>query len=236
MADLSDSIEHSNSISEVPVKIINEPTVEAEDRTFIRKTIEFIQTLPGANKDKMVVQTNTSFPSRYVLMVSNLPEMNLSDFDSIKTLAPRLRSIKLSLKDNWIKVDMWKHGATTRKAKRKVTSNASRPWNLKTIGKQDHEMLKRILNGFSNLPSLPCQFHLDVVSEPPNYYYLHITSNDTINIQEISDFNHEYRAFVKNIQFNYPNGTIKLKIERASASTSEVVSNKRRHLVYKRSN
>ena len=105
MVDISSDSDDIDSITETGVKILNEPTVEEVDRTFMRKTIEFIQTLPGSNKDTMKVQTNTSFPSRYVLMISNLPEMKLSDFESIKTLAPRLRSIKISLKQNWIKID-----------------------------------------------------------------------------------------------------------------------------------
>lgn len=233
MVDISSDSDDIDSITETGVKILNEPTVEEVDRTFMRKTIEFIQTLPGSNKDTMKVQTNTSFPSRYVLMISNLPEMKLSDFESIKTLAPRLRSIKISLKQNWIKIDMWKHGATIRKIKRKLSMSTKRSWNLKTIGKQDHGMLKRILNGFSNLPSLPCQFHLDVVNEPPNYYHLHVTSNDIIDLKEMQDFKHEFRAFVKHIKFNFPSGLVKLTVERASASTTAAVG-KRRHLVYKR--
>ena len=233
MVDISSDSDDIDSITETGVKILNEPTVEEVDRTFMRKTIEFIQTLPGSNKDTMKVQTNTSFPSRYVLMISNLPEMKLSDFESIKTLAPRLRSIKISLKQNWIKIDMWKHGATIRKIKRKLSMSTKRSWNLKTIGKQDHSMLKRILNGFSNLPSLPCQFHLDVVNEPPNYYHLHVTSNDIIDLKEMQDFKHEFRAFVKHIKFNFPSGLVKLTVERASASTTAAVG-KRRHLVYKR--
>ena len=233
MVDISSDSDDIDSITETGVKILNEPTVEEVDRTFMRKTIEFIQTLPGSNKDTMKVQTNTSFPSRYVLMISNLPEMKLSDFESIKTLAPRLRSIKISLKQNWIKIDMWKHGATIRKIKRKLSMSTKRSWNLKTIGKQDHGMLKRILNGFSNLPSLPCQFHLDVVNEPPNYYHLHVTSNDIIDLKEMQDFKHEFRAFVKHIKFNFPSGLVKLTVARASASTTAAVG-KRRHLVYKR--
>ena len=233
MVDISSDSDDIDSITETGVKILNEPTVEEVDRTFMRKTIEFIQTLPGSNKDTMKVQTNTSFPSRYVLMISNLPEMKLSDFESIKTLAPRLRSIKISLKQNWIKIDMWKHGATIRKIKRKLSMSTKRSWNLKTIGKQDHGMLKRILNGFSNLPSLPCQFHLDVVNEPPNYYHLHVTSNDIIDLKEMQDFKHEFRAFVKHIKFNFPSGLVKLTVERASASTTAAVG-KRRHLVYKK--
>lgn len=235
MVDISTGSLDSDSDTEISVKLLNEPTVEEIDRTFIRKTIEFIQTLPGCNKENMIVQTNTSFPSRYVLMISNLPEMKLSDFASIKTLAPRLRSIKISLKNNWVKIDMWKHGATIRKPKRKLNSNTTRLWNLKTIGKQDHHMLKRILNGFSNLPSLPCQFHLDVVNEPPNYYHLNITSNDIINVDEIVDFKHEFRAFVKKLYFNFPKTLVKITIERASAATDAAVG-KRRHLVYKRTN
>lgn len=233
MVDISSDTDNTDSGSENSIKILNEPTVEEVDRIFMRKTIEFIQTLPGSNKDNMIVQTNTSFPSRYVLMISNLPEMKLSDFESIKTLAPRLRSIKISLKKNWIKIDMWKHGATVRKMKRKLSMSTKRSWNLKTIGKQDHDMLKRILNGFSNLPSLPCQFHLDVVNEPPNYYHLHITSNDIMNLKEMQEFKHEFRAFVKHIKFNFPSGLIKLTVERASAS-SMISNSKRRHLVYKR--
>jgi len=232
MDSLSESSDDSNSNAVLPVKILNEPTVEEVDRIFIRKAVEFIRTLPGANSDDIKVQTNTSFPSRYVLMVSNLPKMKISDFESLRTLAPRLRGIKLSMKDNWLKMDVWKHGANIRKSKRKLAFNEKREWNLKTIGKQDHGMLKRILNGFSNLASFPCQFHVDVVNQPPNYYYLDITSNDIIDLADVDHFKHDFRAFVKDVQFNFSIGSLRLFVERASASTEAAVG-KRRRVVFK---
>ena len=235
MADIPNNSNDIDSISKNSLTILNEPTVEEVDRVFIRKTIEFINTLPGADKDSILVQTNTSFPSRYVLKICNLPNMTLNDFESIKTLAPRLRCITMSLKENWLKIDMWKNGATSRKIKRKLSLNTKRTWNLKSIGSQDHGMLKRLLDGFSNLPSLPCQFHVDVVNDPPNYYYLDIVSNDIVNEKEVGEFKHTFRAFVKKVVFNFPVGSIKVTVEKASASTEAAVG-KRRHVVFKRSN
>ena len=232
MGDLSLYSDYSDASVAGGVTILNEPTVEEIDRTFIRKAIEFIRTLPGANKDEISVQTNTSFPSRYVLKISNLPSMHLKDFDSLKTLAPRLRLIQVSLKENWIKIDMWKSGASARKTKRKFRPSTNRKWNLKSIGKQDHEMLKRVLNGFSNLPSCPCQFQVDVTDEPPTYYHLDIVSSDVINQKEVYDFQREFRAFVKNITFHFPSSSLRVTVEKASATAP---AEKRRRLVFKRS-
>ena len=44
MVDISSDSDDIDSITETGVKILNEPTVEEVDRTFMRKTIEFIQT------------------------------------------------------------------------------------------------------------------------------------------------------------------------------------------------
>lgn len=229
MANLSYSTERvDNAASSC---LVNEPTVEEKDQVFIRKTIEFIQTLPGADKKAIEVQTNTSFPSRYVLKITNLPIMNLSDFESIKTLAPKLRSIQLCMKENWIKVDMWKANANVRKNKRKFRPSTNRKWNLKNIGKQDQSMLKQVLDGFSNLPSCPCQFQVDVSDDPPNFFHLDIVTTDIVREEEISKFQNSYRAFVKKITFHFPSGSLRIKVEKASANAKE----KRRRLVFKRS-
>ena len=93
-------IESNTSVS---LEISNQPTVEQEDINFIKKVVEHINTLPGTT-DSLKIQTNTGFPSRYVLMISNLPKISLEDLLTIETLAPRLRSMSLSLKNNYIKM------------------------------------------------------------------------------------------------------------------------------------
>lgn len=232
MAHVPDDSSDSNDVTEIPLELVSQPTVEEVDRVFIRKTVEYLQTLPGANSEQLKVQTNTTFPSRYVLMVSNLPSMKLVDFESIKTLAPRLRQISMSLKDNWMKIDMWKQGAQTRKPKRKFQSDTDREWNLDSIGANDQKMLKKILDGFSNLPSFPCQFHVNVKNQPPDYYLIDIVSNDIVLLDDVDGFKHTFRAFVKGIVFNFAANTVQMTIERPSASTT---SEKRRVVVYKRS-
>lgn len=190
--------------------------------------------MPGATGGELQVQTNTNFPSRYVLMLKNLPPIMFKDFETIKTLAPRLRKLMVSLKGNWLKVDMWKNGAKTKKLKRKMASVTKRAWNLKSINATDKPMLERILNGLSNLPSIPCQFHVSVKPQPPNYYLIDITSNDQLNIEEVASFKHDYRAFVKEITFNFPQNNMRLKIEKASADTAAAVGHRRIVTVYKR--
>ena len=94
MAEISSNFsipEHSTAVS---VEFSSAPTVEQADINFIKKVIEHIQTLPGSESDKIKVQTNTGFPSRYVLMISNLPIISFDDILTIETLAPQLRNIK----------------------------------------------------------------------------------------------------------------------------------------------
>tara|TARA_B100000214_G_scaffold318312_1_gene252587 strand:- start:369 stop:1025 length:657 start_codon:yes stop_codon:yes gene_type:complete len=214
--------------------MVTQPTVEQEDRTFISKVVEFIQTLPGCDKERLIVQTNTSFPSRYVLVIRKLPMLKDDDFQTIVTLAPRLRDMVVSMKLGFIKIDMWKYGAKQRKKKRKNVSRVKKAFNLKTIPESDKPMLTRILNGLANLPSLPCQFHVSVKSEPPDYYHVDIISNDIISLEELKDFKVKFRAFVKTIEFNFPQNSIRLKIERATADTTAAVGNRRMVTVYKR--
>lgn len=232
MADLSNNSRESNNVSEVPLEMVNQPTVEEVDRIFIRKTVEYIQTLPGAIRDKIKIQTNTQYPSRYILMVSNIPDINLCDFKTIKTLAPQLRQISLSLKENWIKIDAWKQGANVRKIKRKNADHVARQWNLKAISKQDTKMLSEILDAFANLPTFPCQFHAEVANNPPNHYSITIVSNDVVHLDQVDDFKSEFRAFVKQISFEFSSNTIRLTLERASAPSS--YNEKRKLVVYKR--
>lgn len=237
MAEIPHTSNNSDDGSESPLEMVSQPTVEEVDRNFIRKTIEYVQTLPGANKDRIKVQTNTTFPSRYVLMLCNLPAISIADFDSIKTLAPHLRDISISLKDDWLKIDVWKQGArptdSNQRKKRKYEDGIStREWNLATIGSQDQKMLTRILDDISNLPTFPCQFHVDVKNEPPDHYFIDIISNDIIQLSQLEEFKNTFRAFVKNIVFNFSSNSLRLEIERASASVDNV--SKRRLVTYKR--
>jgi hypothetical protein len=234
MVDVPDTTDGSDTVVEAPLEMVTQPTVEDVDRVFIRKTVEYIQTLPGADKNNIKIQTNTSFPSRYVLMISNLPNMSLLEFKCIKTLAPQLREILLSLKDNWIKIDVWKQGAVARKTKRKLADTTNRDWNLKTITAQDQRMLKQVLNGFANLPTFPCQFHADVTNEPPDHYSIDVITNDIVHLEELEHFKSNFRSFVKEITFVFSSNMLKLKIERASASSESGIG-KRKMVVYKRS-
>ncbi len=214
---------------EPTLELVSQPTVEELDRNFIRKTLQYIQTLPGAQKDKLLVQTNTKLPSRYILMISNLPVMAMHDFNTITTLAPRLRAMTISLKDNWLKIDMWKQGAQTRVLKRKITQPSNRTWNLKSITSTDRLMLVTLLDGISNLPSFPCQFHVDITNVPPDNYTIDIISNDVIDISDLVTFKQLSRAFLKDIQFNFSGNSMKMDIEKASATTN---ISKRRIVVY----
>ena len=234
MAQISSNNDSPDDGAEFPLEMVTQPTVEQEDRNFIAKVVEFIQTLPACDKERLVVQTNTSFPSRYVLVLKKLPTLKDDDFQTIVTLAPRLRNMEVSMKQGYIKIDMWKYGAKQRKRKRKIIAPIKRKWNLKTIPETDTPMLKRILSGLANLPSMPCQFHVNVKPEPPDYYFIDVISNDIINLEELKDFKVKFRAFVKTIEFNFPQNSIRLTVERATADTTAAVGNRRLVTVYKR--
>lgn len=236
MAEISSNYslpEHSSSVS---VEFSSAPTVEQADINFIKKVIEHIQTLPGAETEKLKIQTNTGFPSRYVLMISNLPIVNFNDIITIETLAPQMRSMKASLNKNYLKIDMWKKNASIRKQKRKYTEPVKREWNFKSINKEDISMLTRILDNLSNISSLPCQFHTVITPKPPNYYEINITTNDTVDLKEIIEFKNKHRAFVKEIKFDFPKSIISLKIEKASANTDFNAGKRRILTVYKKNN
>lgn len=236
MAEISSNSslpEHSSAVS---VEFSSAPTVEQADINFIKKVIEHIQTLPGVETDKLKIQTNTGFPSRYVLMISNLPVVNFNDILTIETLAPQMRSMKASLHKNYLKIDMWKKNASIRKQKRKHTEPVKREWNFKSINKEDIPMLTRLLDNLSNIPSLPCQFHTVITPNPPNYYEINITTNDTVDLKEIIEFKNKHRAFVKDITFDFPKTIICLKIEKASANTDFNTGKRRILTVYKKNN
>ncbi len=233
MAEISVDNGSSSSDPETTLVMETQPTVEQEDRNFISKVVQFIQTLPNVDVERLKVQTNTTPPSRYVLMLKNLPQMDEKDFQTIVTLAPRLRGLWVSLKNNMVKIDIWKNGAKQRKIKRKYVQNSSRKWNLKGVNKKDTSMVERLLDGLANLPSMPCQFHVTIKSEPPNYYWIDVVSNDTISLEDVKNYKHDHRAFIKSISFNFPHSVIRLKVERATADTEAAVG-RRTVVVYKK--
>ena len=133
MAEISIDTSGSSSDPETPLVMETQPTVEQEDRNFISKVVSFVQTLPNVDVERLTVQTNTTPPSRYVLLLKNLPQMDEKDFQTIVTLAPRLRGLWVSLKNNQVKIDIWKNGAKQRKIKRKHSQHSTRTWNLKGV-------------------------------------------------------------------------------------------------------
>ena len=76
MAEISIDTSSSGNEPETTLVMETQPTVEQEDRNFISKVVQFVQTLPNVDVDRLKVQTNTTPPSRYVLMLKNLPQMD----------------------------------------------------------------------------------------------------------------------------------------------------------------
>ena len=84
MAEISIDTSSTGGDATDSLEMVTQPTVESEDRNFIQKVIAHIQSMPGATGGELQVQTNTNFPSRYVLMLKNLPPIMFKDFETFE--------------------------------------------------------------------------------------------------------------------------------------------------------
>ena len=210
--------------------VIEEPAqLELNEQTFLNRLVEFISTIKGINKEKLKIQSNNRFPSKNIYIIKNLPTISMEDLGHIEMLHTNLKSINIFVQQKTIKIEIWKE--TNRKRKHDDDNDleiqTTGSWNLKEVSKEDKKIIENVLNGFSNMSTIECQFHADIISEPPNYYYIHIIPRDNINYKETKQLIYKFRSFIKTLTFNFEQNTIIIKIRRLRATMALEYKNKR---------
>lgn len=195
-------------------------SMEHEDSSFIEKSVSYLGSLEGARKSEMTVMTNSRLPTRFLFTVAELPKVSLRDLQHIDGMTSFLRSVSIDLDQQTLRFDVWKKkGKTSRKRDRSpspvaVMDTEINGIDMSSLHEEDKRVAVRIINAVKTMPSVVCQFHVTSSMAPPSSYILQMKMKDVLEYKRIKNFQHAFRAFVEDINFNFPEKTFDVKIKR----------------------
>ena len=140
-----------------------------------------------------------------------------------------LKSMRLDIQQSRLTLEVWKTHATQRNRKKRGRSpsptsgfpfKVGRDWDLTAIHAEDRNTAQRVIQAIGNMPHMDCQFHVAVESKPPVSYILKLKIRDMVDYGTFRAFKREYRAFVGNIVFDFPQRVVRVTVKRMHAPAS----------------
>ena len=110
VSSVASTRERQISISDRVVRVKKPVALQPEESAFIEKTLHYISSIHGAVANKLILSTNTKFPTRYIIMIRGLPNMSMEDFDHIRLMNENIRSIQVNMTNETIQIDVWRLG------------------------------------------------------------------------------------------------------------------------------
>jgi hypothetical protein len=199
-----------------------------EESAFIEKTLHYIAGIRGAVKTDLTLSTNTSYPKRYVVVVRGLPNMTLSDFQSIRDMNTLIRSIKISMEDASVRIDIWRRDKYVRAVRKRCRAHDpifTPVWDLSSVDPKDRPCLQKFLNRLTTMEGMDCQCNISIDTSEPELYTIDFQITDTLTFRALEMILHSCRTFCNDFQFNFPNKIFRAKCLRVAAPLK-----KRRHL------
>jgi len=193
--------------------------LQPEESAFIEKTLHYISSIHGAVANKLVLSTNTKFPTRYIILIRGLPNMSMEDFDHIRLMNENIRSIQINMTDETIQIDVWRLGQTESKKKKRKRAKECivSAYDLSSVDKRDRRCLGRLLMQLNTLEEIECQFDMQVDTSQPEFYRLDLSILDQIKISSLKIVLHDCRSFCRTFEFDFPHKIIRAKCLRLSA-------------------
>jgi len=207
------------SVSDRVVRVKKPVALQPEESAFIEKTLHYISSIHGAVANKLVLSTNTKFPTRYIILIRGLPNMSMEDFDHIRLMNENIRSIQINMTDETIQIDVWRLGQTESKKKKRKRAKECivSAYDLSSVDKRDRRCLGRLLMQLNTLEEIECQFDMQVDTSQPEFYRLDLSILDQIKISSLKIVLHDCRSFCRTFEFDFPHKIIRAKCLRLSA-------------------
>lgn len=212
------------------VRVKKPVALKPEESAFIEKTLHYISSIHGAVANNLVLSTNTKFPTRYIILIRGLPLMTMEDFEQIRLMNENIRSIRVSMTEETVQIDVWRLGHTEQKKKKRKRAKEAivSAYDLSSVDKRDRKCLCRLLMQLNTLEEIECQFDIQVDTSHPEFYRLDLSIFDQVNIHSLRNVLHDCRSFCRTFEFDFPHKIIRAKCLRLAAPL------KRRYLRLKR--
>lgn len=195
--------------------------LQESEQSFIEKTLHYISEIRGAVKTNLVLSTNTKYPTRYIVLIRGLPMMSIQDFQSISDMNDNIRSIKVCMADESIKIDVWRHGkkiSSKRKRGREIRDKSiNAEYDLSSVDKRDRKCLNAFLLRLNSMEGIECQFDMRIDTSTPEYYILDIYILDSLCLAPLENVLYECRSFCNGFEFDFPRQRLRARCLRLAA-------------------
>jgi len=195
--------------------------LQESEQSFIEKTLHYISEIRGAVKTNLVLSTNTKYPTRYIVLIRGLPMMSVQDFQSISDMNDNIRSIKVCMADESIKIDVWRHGkkiSNKRKRGREIRDKSiNAEYDLSSVDKRDRKCLNAFLLRLNSMEGIECQFDMRIDTSTPEYYILDIYILDSLCLAPLENVLYECRSFCNGFEFDFPRQRLRARCLRLAA-------------------
>lgn len=201
------------------VRVKRPIALQPEENAFIEKTLHYISSIRGAVANKLILSTNTKYPTRYVVLIRGMPPMTLEDLQNIRDMNEKIRSIKLDMSEETIQVDVWRGEPpkSKRKKRRRDKDVVAATYDLSSVDKRDKKCLTMFLYRLNALDDIECQFEVFIDTSNPEWYSVDLRILDNIRLAPLERLMHECRAFCVGFDFDFPRHIIKAKCLRMAA-------------------
>lgn len=219
-------------------KIANKlPTsnLKQEDLKFVAELVQYIGVLNARNE--LSISIHDSFNSRYKVIISQMPSINFDDIRNIEMMNKRISSIILDLNRGYLIIESWKHGKDKKlmkKKRRRVDDDyvdLPKSFNLDTVEKNDLVQITGVLKLFLNATEL--EFSVDLKNNVNSYDIL-LSKMEPINITSIDSVLTKFKAFVTQVDINYPQKELKVSVRKTDSPLEQIAPYRRKLKIQKK--
>jgi hypothetical protein len=219
LSTVASPAERSVPVSDRMVRVTKPIALQPDEQAFIEKTLHYISGIRGAVANNIVLSTNTKFPTRYIIMIRGLPLMTMDDFEHILLMNDNIRTIRIDMGAETIKLDIWRagHSSKRRKKRKRDKESITSAYDLSSVDRRDRRCLAQLLMRLNGLDDIECQFDLTIDTSQPEAYRLDMSIFDPITVQSLKNVLHECRSFCTTFEFDFPHKIVRAKCLRLAA-------------------
>lgn len=201
------------------VRVKRPIALQPDENAFIEKTLHYISGIQGADTKKLVLSTNTKYPTRYVMLIRGMPALTLEDLQNIRDMNERIRDITICMADETIRIDVWRQVPPKKRVpKRKRDKDVvAAECDLSSVDKRDKKCLRMLLYRLNALEDIECQFSVRVDTSHPEHYQIDLCILDELKLCPLERIMHECRSFCLGFDFDFPRNVIRAKCLRLAA-------------------
>ena len=194
--------------------------MDSEDSAFIQRVIKYVATLDKNNEKNMQVHSNTRLPRRFLFTIKKIPVVSIDELYKIECMNTNLKEMEIDLYNGFVKVDVWRKKCSERGKRKRSSSprdlsqHRSGSWDLEGLREEDRKACRGILDSITEMPSIMCQFKVDIEEDPPDHYILKLYIKDTVMYSNFKSLKLDYRAFIDSIEFNFHEKSILIIVKR----------------------